>query len=744
MSNAKKPNPKPASQPDPAVDTDWRAKLTHVAFVLALATVIARAIMTETLREPFDPAPGSEAAPRTAGPATTLFLNLLCCAPALLILARRTIDPTYVIRLSPSHAIAAAIAVWMFASTFWAADKFAALVHGLTFVSALVLLWSMTQLVRSWQRLRLVAASSFGVFLVYVACGLDYRLIELPEMRKDFEERRTEIFKERGIEPGTFAARQYENKVLGGDVGCFVTSPNSYAAAIVFMGLAAVGVIIQRAVDRDGAGWIIAIVLTFPAAAFVLYHTHSRTAALTPFLGLALLAALWFLRDRLAARHTLAYFTSVALFFLGCTAVIAHGLYHNSLVIQTMTFRWYYWTGAARVLAERPILGTGWSNFGYHYLAARTPVATEEVKDPHNFLVRFAVELGIIGGLLAIAWMLRLWWEMTRPVLLSTTPPTTITGRRGILSITGLALLAVVMNMSLSIDWSITNSAWITLEVFRRAVAGLLLVVGMAVVALRSFKEEKLDDRPAPWLLAGLVVAAGIFLVHNLIDFSLFETGPLFVFSTLVGSVLGLRHPSLAGRMRKPLAPVFASILAVLLFLAVLGFVFAPMAAAESSAAAADDAMRRARFPDAVRLYSDAINHQPLNADYAFRAAQALAYQNSSSEYVRGMVAKAIAANPLAGKYHSWLAGYELSQPQPDAQAITLSFQNALRLNPADVELRLAYADALVKLGDNALAAEQYREALRYDDLLPQGEPKRLPAERRAQISQNADSLSKS
>src|SRR5688500_1627430 len=225
MRTGKKANPPPATE-TPAADGDWPARLTHFAFVLAIALVVARAMTTETLREPFDPAPESEGAPRVVGPAMSLFLDLLCCVPALLVLVRRTVDRTYVIRASWSHAILAALALWMFASVFWAADRFAALVHGLGFVSALVLLWSMTQLVRSWQRLRLVAAAAFGVFLVYIACGLDYRLIELPDLRKDFEERRTEIFRQRNIEPGTFAARQFENKILGGDVGCFATSPN--------------------------------------------------------------------------------------------------------------------------------------------------------------------------------------------------------------------------------------------------------------------------------------------------------------------------------------------------------------------------------------------------------------------------------------------------------------------------------------------------------------------------------------
>ena len=62
------------------------------------------------------------------------------------------------------------------------------------------------------------------------------------------------------------------------------------------------------------------------------------------------------------------------------------------------------------------------------------------------------------------------------------------------------------------------------------------------------------------------------------------------------------------------------------------------------------------------------------------------------------------------------------------------AYQSALGLDPNDVGLRLAYADALEKLGDKDFAKEQYREALRRDDELPKDEPKRLTEKKRKEI----------
>ncbi|MGH7178241.1 MAG: hypothetical protein ACREJC_12745, partial [Tepidisphaeraceae bacterium] len=69
--------------------------LTRAALLLAIALVVARATMMDALREPFDVAPNSPDVPRGAGPASGVVLDLLCCAPALLVLLRFAIDRNF-------------------------------------------------------------------------------------------------------------------------------------------------------------------------------------------------------------------------------------------------------------------------------------------------------------------------------------------------------------------------------------------------------------------------------------------------------------------------------------------------------------------------------------------------------------------------------------------------------------------------------------------------------------------------
>ncbi len=715
--------------------------LTRGAFWLALVIVFARAAMSESVRDPMPVGPGTVAAPRGVGPAGSLFFDLLSCVPAFLILTRRVIDPTYVLRWTWSFVIVGALGAWAVASRFWAADKYVAMVASADFGAAMVLMWAGAQLVRSHGRLRIVAGAVVGLLLVYVGHGLNKRFVEFPETVKAWNDPKSEssrwkYMKATGLSEEDFQFRQFEQKLLSGELRGFGNSPNTYGAMLVMMGLISVGVMMQRLRDGDGIGWAIVIGVGLLGTAVVLWFTHSRTAMVTPILGLIILFLAARLEPWMAPRAKLLFAGAVVMFFLGVAAVVGHGLTHGSLVEKSMTYRWYYWTGGARMVQQHPVTGVGWGNFGAHYPEVRPKVASEEVQDPHNFLVKFFSELGIVGGVIAIVWMVRLWWEMTRSRIQNTElrAQNLETRRRGIWSLVAVALGAAALNLIASTDWD-QESAWLILQVVGAGVGGLLLLVGLVVGAVRSIPDWQLDDRPAPWVLRSVQVGLGIFLIHNLIDFSMFETGPMMVFFFLAGSVLGVRHPSVAGKKRRTGLVVGGVTAAVILWLFAAGRIWLPTVFAESAAARGDDYFRKPNSLDAAfAQYREAMVEQPLNGDFAWKAATVLGYGSAPRNLVQETIDAAIAANPRAAKYHLFKAQHELRQPSPDKEIVIRSFQNALALTPADVGIRIDYAEALEKLGDPEFAREQYREALKWDDELPKDEPKRLHPKKRQRI----------
>jgi O-antigen ligase len=703
--------------------------LTQFAFVLTLVLVIARAMMIETVRAELTVVTGSTAEPAVPGPATSLVLDLLCCIPALCVLGRRTFDRTFTLRFTWSHLLMGLLALWTVLSIIWASDQFAAAVSATNWATALVLLWSTSQLVRSWLRLRIVAGVVFGLLLVLVAEGYWYRFLDLPDFQRMWHEQQDQLLRQRGIEPGSREAVQMAKNIESGEVRGFTVSRNTFAAELVLLGIITAGVAIQRRADGDEWVFVMPLLAALLLAIVLLYlYVRSKTAYLTPVMAAVLLVAVWRWRDLLARRAKSAYWTGVGGFFLLVAAVVGHGLKHGTLVHSSLTFRWQYWVGAARLFTHHVLLGVGWANFGPRYLAFRLPVAPEEPKDPHNFLVRAFVELGVIGGILMLVWMLRLWWEWTRsvtPVEERDRSTGEAYGWRMLIRLIGTVTVGgIVVNAFASLDWN-QSSAWVILELFRRGMFLLLLVGGMAIVCIQRRESVQLDQRPAPWLLYALLIGLGLFLLHNLIDFSMFEVGPMFLFALLAGSALGVRTPARAPSPSGGWAAGAGLIGGVIGCFVVAGAFVAPVVSAESLAAEADDAVRHGNAVAASQKLWDAFHKVPFNGDYAFRAAAALQLAQGNPLTIRQMLEAATAADPSSGKYWLGRAVFE-----SDFAGTASDYRRAIDLDPNNVSLRIEFADLLVKNGKRIEAREQYVRALELNNQLAPDEMKRLPSTR--------------
>lgn len=701
-----------------------------MAFGLALALVIARGTMQEFLREPFDMQPGADAAPSAPGPAASIGLDLLCCVPAMLVLARRLIDKTRALRSPRGFIPLALLSGWMLLSACWAADKLGTLVTACHWAAAVAMLWAMVQLVRDWVKLRLVAAIVFGLLPIYVIQGLNYKFIELPDLIKNFSENKEKYLKEHGFQEDSFAAKQFADKIKLGEMFGYESSPNTFGAVLSLLIVVGGGVVIQRVAERENSGGqtargtsldpgVVAVGIAIGMGLWIMAYTRSRTAFATPVIAIVLLLGVWRFRGAMGRRSKAFYVAGVLSFALVAAAVIGHGIAHGSLVHSSLTFRWHYWVGSVGIFREHPWLGVGWNNFGLHYLAHRLPMAPEEVKDPHNFLMRFFIELGLIGGLLVVAWQLRLWWELTRPIVPSVDAERNQKNPGVIGFVAMVSGGGVLLSTLISVDFSMGA---VELEVMRRLLFVGAMIVVSSLAALRTLHSQEADERPAPWILYPILVGIGVFLIHNLIDFSLFEIGPMMVFAVLVGSALGVRQGNVAPSPASSKGVGIAFAVAMVLWLAAALLLWGPVLAAERSAAAADEAIRTNRIPLATPFLEEA-NREAwhLNADYAYRAA---AFAPASRW--NDLIDEAIRENPREEKYYRFRANGRMAGLNPDATKVRADYEMAAALDPNNVQLHREYAAVLEKLGDAGGARKQYAEALRYNGLLNWDEKKRL------------------
>lgn len=183
-----------------------------------------------------------------------------------------------------------------------------------------------------------------------------------------------------------------------------------FLAAGLMLLLADIAMRQTRSAGTDRALVVIAAVLL----AGGLLLTKSRTAwvALALIGGLALLLRFSYLRlSEVWSRRAIGIvIASGASLVIIAALLLQYGSWDREVLAEapkSLLYRWQYWTGTARLIAEQPILGGGLGQFRTAYLRVKEPAASEEIADPHNFLL----DVWYNGGLLALAGAL--WLAVT-------------------------------------------------------------------------------------------------------------------------------------------------------------------------------------------------------------------------------------------------------------------------------------------------------------------------------------------
>lgn len=69
---------------------------------------------------------------------------------------------------------------------------------------------------------------------------------------------------------------------------------------------------------------------------------------------------------------------------------------------KSLGYRWQYWQATLGIIADHPLFGCGPGNFRYAYTRYKLPEASEEISDPHNFLLEVAATAGIPAAICLI------------------------------------------------------------------------------------------------------------------------------------------------------------------------------------------------------------------------------------------------------------------------------------------------------------------------------------------------------
>lgn len=196
-----------------------------------------------------------------------------------------------------------------------------------------------------------------------------------------------------------------------------------FALANTFAGLLAVMLLIVAGTIPAGTkhwGWIAAALVAL-VIGYCLVLTKSRTAWVGLFAGIGwwvfrIVAALWRRGDSpKPQRSALVRWIAGGAIVLGIAVVIAvaSGGLDKAVLSEapkSVRYRLEYWQGTWGTICEHFWLGTGPGNFRDYYLAHKLPESSEEIADPHNFILDVwanAGTFGLIGLMACVGLMVR-------------------------------------------------------------------------------------------------------------------------------------------------------------------------------------------------------------------------------------------------------------------------------------------------------------------------------------------------
>ncbi|HMD55222.1 MAG TPA: O-antigen ligase family protein, partial [Phycisphaerae bacterium] len=316
-----------------------------------------------------------------------------------------------------------------------AANRFAALLGVCDLGMALIGGWTATLLCDTDRRRQFVVVVLVGVLAAFAAQGLNQYFVTLPATVRMFNENEASFLRMQGWSPGDPEIALFKSRLNSQAIFGFLTLSDVLAAALMpllLISLALGSLALSVWQNKNGTSDAnvsankekksqaletqnqdstprfvflipaLTVLLIFAAGLLVLVLTRSKGAMAATALSVFALIAGWVFRAWLANnRWKITVLELVGAVLIG-SVIVGYGLAHHALPSKDLAYRWQYWTGAAGMIADHPVLGVGMNNFGYYYAQFKPLGAPEDVKDPHNMFIHVAAEAGWPAAILFV------------------------------------------------------------------------------------------------------------------------------------------------------------------------------------------------------------------------------------------------------------------------------------------------------------------------------------------------------
>ena len=639
-----------------------------------------------------------------------------------------------------------------------ASNKRAAVTDMVTLVAPMLMALLLIQILDSSGKIRLVlfvivslgAAGSFQC--------LDQLLASNQYMIEDYEKDPADHLTRAGFEPNSFQHMLYEHRLYSKDIRGFFTTGNSAGSFAVLATFAAIGLLIEKFKNRTRESSHAPLVLCTTVAAVVitgLLITHSKGAIIASALSAGFLSVYLIFGGRLLAHRKTIITFCLTTVFAGLMFVLWYGISHGCLPGgNSMLVRWQYWTSAAKIYAEKPLTGVGGGNFATYYTHYKLPQALEAVRDPHNFVLTLLTQYGPLGLLgFVTAFGCVMYRQITKKPEIN--PHPSDQNSPSFMLPAGATLLAVLLTLLTLRPIVTADNFGDTLMVKVSVILTLYFIpaitfsIAFLLLWLADEKSQITNHHQENTTRAALFCGLVAVLIHNLIDFALFEPGVLTCFWAVIaclgaccfagnesaatpgvsGTRLDSRH---AGYKLFVFKPGFAAqITAVSVVVAVVwlycGYALVPAVKASAKTQQAMGNLSRAANLLSQAAADDRLNPAPLNFAGRFYL-QHYDKIGSGKSAVLTLAAQCFNAAVQRDKadfknYEKLMTVYELlAAGSPSSQASTRMQKaydmglEAARRYPGKGTLQFELGKIAERLGNKKAALSHYKKAVQIED----------------------------
>jgi len=509
-----------------------------------------------------------------------------------------------------------------------AANKRAAITSFATLLAPLLMALLLVQILDSLSKAKLLLAliAALGVLSAY-QCA-DQFFFTNRMMIEQYEKTPQTFLEPLGIEPGTFAQFLFEHRLYSRGVRSFFTTRNSAGSFALMAFFAAVALLIEKLKKRKSDSSQPLYLFVCSVAAVVVLFGLALTRSKGAIICLLSAAAIFIVHLRfgswLKAHKKAVFIVCLLLAITAGSVVIRYGLNHGQLPGgSSMLVRWQYWHASAKMYADHFVTGVGPGNFAHFYTHYKPAEALESVADPHNFVLSVITQYGPLGLIGFLAMIFIPLWRVVSPTLVSTPlkthqPQPAFRVRPVIfLLILWLALLlARLVVMPAAATNGLAVMIYMIVRFYVPPLVVFIIVFWLLTAPLHTIRNTQYATRNTNIAAALFCVVLGVIL-HNLIDFAIFEPGVFTTFWAVMACLIAVdfhqkSRPYLVLRPA-PFIKVVTAAAALVLVWAYFNYAFIPVAKSTARVQRAHRAISAGQFQQAHNLLNTAAKDDSLS-----------------------------------------------------------------------------------------------------------------------------------